>query len=445
MRIHQLALATVALPLVLWAQPSAANPPLKLSLRQAIAAALSPGGDARWEIAEAGVQQAEAHWTGARAALLPSVDVFAAEQGQARSLDAFGLGRVQIPVPGFNFPSAVGPFATFDARVSVSQNLFNPSSRKRVDASRAGVEAAKAETRVARNQISTQVAILYLAALRAAKQEEVIQANAKLAQALLQLAQHRHAAGEATALDISRASAQLSAERQRLLAAESERAIAWLELLKTLGASMEARLELTDTLESVPTPAYTVQEAVEIALKNRGELTAQEKRIEGARLNDRAAELEKLPLIAGYGDYGALGSTRMASTYTFGVSIRLPVFAGGRRESNRADALAEIRQQELRAAEMRRRVELEVRRAFEKIRLAGRQVEISEETVRLASDELTHARRRYDAGLTLGIEVVEAQTRLARSQDDRVAALYGRGQAIVELAAAMGTIDGLFQ
>src|SRR5712692_5543820 len=164
--------------------------------------------------------------------------------------------------------------------------------------------------------------------------------------------------------------------------------------------------------------------------------------MEVARLNDRAAELERLPLIAGYGDYGALGSTRIASTYTFGVSVRLPVFDGGRRGSHRAGALADMRQQELRAAEVRRRVELEVRRAFEKIRLAGRLLEISEETARLANDELGHARRRYEAGLTPGVDVVEAQTRLARSQDDRVAALYGRGQAIVEMAAAMGTMDG---
>jgi hypothetical protein len=46
--------------------------------------------------------------------------------------------------------------------------------------------------------------------------------------------------------------------------------------------------------------------------------------------------------------------------------------------------------------------------------------------------------------LLLGIEIVEAPTRLARSRDDRVAALYRRGVAMVELVAGMGTVEALF-
>jgi outer membrane protein len=183
---------------------------------------------------------------------------------------------------------------------------------------------------------------------------------------------------------------------------------------------------------------------VERALRNRGELAAQQKRIEGARLSDRAAKLERRPLLTGYGDYGVLGSTRMAATYTVRVRVLVAVFDGGRRESNRSDALTEVRRRELQAGEMRRQIELDVRRAYENLRLAVRQIETSEQIVHLADDELSHAQRRYEAGLLPGIEIVEAQTRLALSRDDRVAALYRRGVAMVELAAGMGTVDALF-
>jgi outer membrane protein len=438
-------LAAFALPLIAGAQSTSADPPLKLSLREAVATALGPRGDPRLALAQAGVQQAQARLNRAKSLLLPSVDLFAAEQGQARSLDAFGLSLVQFPLPGFAFPAAVGPFATFDARISVSQNFFDRSARKRADASQSALDAATAETRVARNQVAAQVALRYLAALRAARQEEVNQADIKLAEALLHLAERRQSAGEATGLDITRATAQLSTERQRLLTAESERAIAHLELLRILGVSMEIQLVLTDTLESVAAPAQTVQEAVEQAFQNRGELAAQLKRIEGSRLSDRAAELEKRPLITGYGDYGVLGSTRMAATYTVGLAVRVPVFDGGRRQSNRSDALAEVRRQELQAGDMRRQIELDVRRAYENLRLAARQIETSEQILRLADDELAHAQRRYEAGLLPGIEILETQTRLARSRDDRVAAQYRQAVAMVELASGMGTVDSLFQ
>jgi hypothetical protein len=243
MKRHVFKLA-FAIPLVVGAQSTPTDPLLKLSFREAIATALGPKGDARLAIAETGVQQAQARLTRAKSFLLPSVDVSAAEQGQARSLDALGLGLVQFPLPGYMFPAAVGPFATFDARLSVSQNFFDGSARKRAEASRSAVEAATAETRVARNEIAAQVALRYLAVLRAAGQEEVNQASVKLAEALLRLAQHRQAAGDATALDISRASAQLSTERQRLMTAESDRAVALLEMLKILGVSMEIQLVL---------------------------------------------------------------------------------------------------------------------------------------------------------------------------------------------------------
>jgi outer membrane protein TolC len=93
---------------------------------------------------------------------------------------------------------------------------------------------------------------------------------------------------------------------------------------------------------------------------------------------------------------------------------------------------------------MRRQIELDVRRAYENLRLAARQIETTEQIVRLADDELAHAQRSYEAGLLPGIEIVEAQTRLARSRDDRVAALYRRGVAMVELVAGMGTVEALF-
>jgi len=79
---------------------------------------------------------------------------------------------------------------------------------------------------------------------------------------------------------------------------------------------MESSIELTDTLAPLTSPAAAMSEALEIAIRNRGELAATEKRREKAQWTDRAAELEKLPhfVIYIYGDYGALGSGRIKQT-----------------------------------------------------------------------------------------------------------------------------------
>ena len=63
----------------------------------------------------------------------------------------------------------------------------------------------------------------------------------------------------------------------------------------------------------------------------------------------------------------------------------------------------------------------------------------------LANDEMTQARRRYDAGVAIPLEVTDAQTRLARAQDNQTAALYKYNLARVDLAQAMGRIRSMVQ
>jgi outer membrane protein len=58
----------------------------------------------------------------------------------------------------------------------------------------------------------------------------------------------------------------------------------------------------------------------------------------------------------------------------------------------------------------------------------------------LAESELAQARRRYGAGVTNGLEVTDAQTRLARARDNHVAALYSYNQARIDLGQAMGIV-----
>ena len=52
---------------------------------------------------------------------------------------------LQSPIPGFQFPTFVGPFTILDARVTGSQTVFDFSSIRRYQASKLGVAAAKSD------------------------------------------------------------------------------------------------------------------------------------------------------------------------------------------------------------------------------------------------------------------------------------------------------------
>jgi len=87
---------------------------------------------------------------------------------------------------------------------------------------------------------------------------------------------------------------------------------------------------------------------------------------------------------------------------------------------------------------LKEQVELDVRLALDELQSAEDQVKVAREGLSLADEELTQARRRYDAGVANSLEVTDAQTRLERARDNQTAALYLYGVAKVDLAQATG-------
>jgi outer membrane protein TolC len=410
-------------------------------MKRAVELATSPEGNANMQIAGEAVKQAEARATQARAALLPGLDAAVSEINQTRNLAALGV-RVSLPIPGFSFPTFVGPYNVFDARLSGTQSIFDFSSIRRYQASKSGVKAAKSSETGTADQVAAQVAKAYVTALREQADLDTQQANVDLALALLKQAEDLKAAGTGTGIEVTRARVQLSNDSQRLLVVTDARRRAYLQLLRAIGLRLDTQLELTDKLQYVPTDSLTLQQAKAEALKSRADLTAQQEREDNARLSGSAVKMERLPTLAATADYGSSGSGILSNipTRTYGISMRVPIFDGGRRDARRAEAESQYRQERVRTNDLKEQVELDVRLALDTLGSAEQQVKVSEEGLTLAENELAQARRRYSAGVASGLEVTDAQTRLARARDNHVEALYNYNQARIDLGQAMGIV-----
>jgi len=405
-----------------------------LSLQKAVDIATSPQGDFRVQISQETEQFSSSRYTEARANLLPNFDGSVAEQNQTVNPRALG---VRFENPAFVVPNEVGPFYTFDARIHYNQNLFNLSGIRHLQATRADVRAAKRETDSVREQVAGHVARLYAAGLRANAEVEVAKANLADAESLLDLASHRASAGQGTELEIARAKLGVARNRQRELSAETERTRTQLELIKVLHLDWSTRLRLTGDLAGTPAQTVTVDECIATALSSRAEFKVQQERTESARLNQSAAQAERMPSLAGYGDYGVLEGVQ---THTLGAALRVPLWDGGRMGSDRRQAVSQMHQEQIRAKELRNQVELEIRQALASLDSTGQQITVAEQAIAVAEGELGSARRRYDAGVTNSQEVVDAQTQLASARNDRVAALFNYASARIDLAQAMGTV-----
>jgi outer membrane protein TolC len=123
------------------------------------------------------------------------------------------------------------------------------------------------------------------------------------------------------------------------------------------------------------------------------------------------------------------------------ASLRIPLFDGGRMEADRTETMSALRQAILNERDARNLIELQVRQALATMASSQQQVQVAEQGLKLADDELAQARRRYEAGVTSSVEVNDAETRVESARDDRIAALFSLTQARIDLAQAMGTIE----
>ncbi|MCZ2075929.1 MAG: TolC family protein [Bryobacterales bacterium] len=434
----------LALMLPLAATCAQSPPALKLSLQQAVELALAPSGNTRVQLAREMIEQAQSRANQARAALLPNIDGYTSYQDQTRNLAAFGI-RLDIPVPGFRMPELVGPFSVFDARLTGSQTVFDFSAIRRYQAGRTGVEAAKLEDQSAQDQVTDQVARSYVTAQRAQAVVDAARADVELGTRLLNLARSQKAAGTGTGIEVTRAEVQLANQRQRLLVAENALSRAQLQLLRTMGVELDARIELSDELRFVPALVTTVSEALKTALSTRADLAAQQKREKIAEFEYSAAKFERLPSLAAFGDYGSVGSsvTHALPARTYGVSLRVPIFDGGRRDARRAASGSLYRQEQIRTEDLRQQAELDVRTALDSLQSAEAQIKAASEGLDLAREEVASSERRYQAGVTTSIEVTDAQTRLERARQNHIDALFNYSVAKIDLNTAMGTIGAL--
>jgi outer membrane protein TolC len=427
-------------------QVASAAGPVQLSLKRAVEVAVSPEGNTKIQLSGEALKQAQSRSAQARAALLPDLEASLTDRDQTANLAAMGI-HITLPIPGFQFPTFVGPFTTMDARATVTQSVFDFSSIRRFQASKVGVSAAKSDIDSTEEQVAAQVARAYLAAVRADADVETAQSDVTLAEAVLKQAENQKAAGTGTGIEITRAKVQLANDRQRLLVAGNQRTSARLQLMRVMGLRLDTELELTDKLAYTPVDAVTMEQARAQALKERPDLKAQQEREANARMTASATKMERLPSVAAFGDYGAIGPgfDNALPTRTYGISLRVPVFDGGRRDARRAESASQYRSEKVRTNDLKEQIELDVRLALDGLESAEQQVKVAKEGLELSENELAQARRRVDAGVAISVEVTDAQTRLERARDNQTAALYNYNVARIDLAQSMGKVRSMVQ
>ncbi len=424
------------LPLPGVVYPAGGSAPRQLSPARAVDMALASETSVR--LAAERREEARGRTLEARAALLPNLSGVVTRANSAINLAGQGLGGF---LPGIG---SVIVFDTFDARLQLTQQLFDWSARQRYRATRTARQAAEVEAQLVRQQITGEVLLAYLDVLRAQALVSAAEREIVTARALVQLAQEQRAAGLATQLDVVRAGVRLAEEDARRAQAQVELEQAQARLRRLIAVPADAELTLTGELRFVPVSVPDAAAAQSTALRQRLEVVLARLQYEAATQEQAAVAAETLPSVEVFADYGLNGvrPDRFAlPTRTFGVRVNIPVFNGGASFGRLVAEKSRTRQRELEVADVRRQVEQEVRLAVVLLSAAAEQVAAAEQAVTLAQREVELAEERFAAGVADNLEVVRAQSALSQARAARIQALAQHVMTRVNWALALGTIE----
>jgi outer membrane protein TolC len=344
---------------------------------------------------------------------------------------------------GINLPVSIGPFSYFDARVAVTQSLFDWKSINNTRAAGQNLKSAEYTYQDARDLVVLAVGFTYLQGIADAARIETAEAQVRTAQALYDQATDQVNAGTSPAIDGLRAQVELRTRQQQLILARNNFAIQKLIVARTIGLAPGQEFDLTDKSPYKPFEGITVEEALKRAYASRSDYRAAVTDVRAAEFSRKAAVGGYYPLLSLDADYGTAGSHPSTSTQVFEVrgTLSIPIFQGGSVHGDVLQADARLEQSRERLENLRAQIDSDVRTALLNLQSAADQVNVARSNIDLAEQTLTQSRDRFGAGVADTVEVVQSQELVASAHEQYISSLYNYNYSKISLARALGMAE----
>jgi outer membrane protein TolC len=420
--------------------PSAPVPGvLKLSLPDAIDRGLMQ--NLGQLLASADIQSARGQRWQQLSALLPHVAASPYLDVSQVNLKEFGFNFP--PIPGVTVPTIVGPFSYFDARASLTQNLFNWKAVEGEHAATQRLQSSEHTYKDARDLVVLAVGYNYLLAVADEANIQTSQAQVNTAQALYQQAEDQVQAGTSPAIDALRNHVELQTREQQLIQAKNDFAIQKLTLARAIGLAPGQQFELTDKSLYQPLEGITPEEALKRAYASRSDYQAALETVRAAEYSLNAAKAERYPSLSFNADYGVAGQHPSESHGVMDVraTLNIPIFTGGETHGDMLQAQSQLVEARERLENLRAQIDQDVRTALLNLQSSSDQVNVAKSNIDLAQQTLDQSRDRFSAGVTDSVEVVQAEEQVASANQQYISSLYNFNYAKIALARAMGAAE----
>ena len=378
----------------------------------------------------------------ALSALLPQL----AAQGHQgyENLSYKEIGLKLPPIPGLPaLPSTSGGFGYQDARVSLTQSLYNGELRNQYRARKRDEQASTLSIQDSRDVVVLAVGTAYMQVIASAARVESAKAQVASAGELDQQTANRVKNEVSPEIDSIRAQVEQQSADQRLTNATNQLEKDKLTLARIIGLAIDQDFALTDPLAYHPLSGISSDTSVDEALRSRGDLRSAEASLQAAVFNLRAQKAQRLPIVSVTADYGGGGANiaNFNQVYTVAGNISVPIYTGGRIRADIAQAQADLARREAEYEDLKGRVAYDVRIACLDLTASDSSVRVAERNKSLAQRALTQSQDRYSNGVTNYLEVVQAQEAVTVASENYIESLFSFNVAVISFARAVGNAE----
>ena len=258
-------------------------------------------------------------------------------------------------------------------------------------------------------------------------------------------AQARKEAGVAPQADVLKAQAAAASARVDLVTAQNNANQAQVNLNSAMGVDITSSTQIAEGSEpEAPVPSQA--DAVKLALERRPEVLSNALQVQASEAGVKVAKTDNMPAIttsvsqnqniSGSGVSGIGNGTSNSTTWMLNMTWQ-PYDSGFTRGAVK-QAQAQVTSSKETLYTTKQSVSSEVVKARLNLVAAKEQLTSAEAEVASAKENLAAATGRYEAGVGILLEVLDAQSALLKAQTDELSAKYGLSIARASLEHATG-------
>lgn len=415
-----------------------------LTLRQAIQIALKRSPDIG--VARAGIDEAKANALLARTQYLPQANFTEDISRGDDPVYVFGtrlrqqnFTQADFALDALNKPKPIGNFAT---RISGGWLLFDSfHTQQSVHSADLMRKSASSSAEAVDQEVVLDVVQAYQGVLFAERQVEITRHELETAEGLLNSVDDHVRSGLAVESDRMSAQVSVAVRKQGVIEAEGGLELAWAQLRVAMGTP-DLRASALRPIEQKNFPKTDLEQALEIAIKNRRDLVALSETQSAQAAAESAARLSLGPRVSAYGnwedDRQTLGG-QGGNNWVAGVQIAVDILPFSKRAQ-----LAKEKATKMRVDAQLNTYQQQVRLQVNQAQIQRQTAELSLGTARTAIDQATESLRilknRYDAGLATITDLLRAEDAEREAQANYWHAVYSNTMAYAQQLFATGSL-----